>query len=159
MRESVFSILGPLEGRSFLDGCSGSGVLALEAHSRGASPVVCVERDRSKGPVLLRNLAIASERIQCHFVPAERFIARSTRSYSIVFLDPPFPYAHKPELVMAAATAGLVEEGGLLLIHHPAEDALPDRCGILSVVDVRAYGRSTVTFYRPVSDQPAGEGA
>ncbi|MFW6253274.1 MAG: RsmD family RNA methyltransferase, partial [bacterium] len=36
MRESMFSILGPLHGRSFLDLFGGSGIVALEAVSRGA---------------------------------------------------------------------------------------------------------------------------
>ena len=47
MRESVFAILGDLTGLSFLDLFSGSGIIALEAASRGAHPVVCVERDRA----------------------------------------------------------------------------------------------------------------
>ena len=38
MRESVFAILGDLSGRSFLDIFSGSGIIALEAASRGADP-------------------------------------------------------------------------------------------------------------------------
>ncbi|HOX18306.1 MAG TPA: RsmD family RNA methyltransferase, partial [Spirochaetales bacterium] len=41
MRESVFAVLGDLSGMSFLDLFAGSGVLGLEAASRGASRVVC----------------------------------------------------------------------------------------------------------------------
>ncbi len=45
MRESMFSILGPLDGFSFLDLFTGSGLVGLEAWSRGARPVVLVEKD------------------------------------------------------------------------------------------------------------------
>ena len=48
MRESLFSILGPLDGTSFLDLFSGSGCVAIEAASRGASPIHLVEGDRGK---------------------------------------------------------------------------------------------------------------
>ena len=48
MRESLFSILGPLEGMSFLDLFSGSGCVGIEAASRGASLVHLVEKDRQK---------------------------------------------------------------------------------------------------------------
>ena len=46
MRESVFAVLGPLNGASFLDLFSGSGTIAIEAVSRGASSVELVEKDR-----------------------------------------------------------------------------------------------------------------
>ena len=48
MRESLFSILGDLSGRSFLDLFSGSGLVGLEAASRGADPVDLVEKDPGK---------------------------------------------------------------------------------------------------------------
>jgi len=147
MRESLFSILGPLDGRSFLDLFSGSGIVALEAASRGASPVACVERDRAKLSLLIRNVSMAPERIDCHCVPVERFVLRCDRSYSIVFCDPPFPYAHKADLVRSIADRGLVEPGGLLLIHYPSEDVLPEAHGSLTMTDERSYGRSTVRFY------------
>jgi len=147
MRESLFSILGPLDGRSFLDLFSGSGIVALEAASRGASPVSCVERDRAKLGLLIQNVSMAPERIDCHCVPVERFVLRYERSFSVVFCDPPFPYAHKPELVRSIADKGLVEPGGLLLIHYPAEELMPQSHGDLAMVDEREYGRSVVRFY------------
>ena len=151
MRESLFSILGPLQGRSFLDLFSGSGIIALEAASRGASPVDCVERDRGKLSLLIRNVSIAPERISCHCVPVERFVLRCERRFSIVFCDPPFPYAHKAELVRSISERGLIEPGGSLLIHYPSEDTMPESCGDLSMKDEREYGRSIVRFYeRPM---------
>lgn len=148
MRESFFGILGDLHGRSFLDLFSGSGIVALEASSRGADPVHCVERDRPKFPVLLRNVGMAERRIECHCMPVERFILRATEGFSVVFCDPPFPYAHKAALVASIAERGLVEPGGLLLIHYPKGDALPERAGELALEDEREYGRSQLRFYR-----------
>jgi 16S rRNA (guanine966-N2)-methyltransferase len=152
MRESLFSILGCLDGYSFLDLFSGSGIIALEASSRGASPVHCVERDRDKLSLLIRNVSIAEERIACHCVPVERFILRSERAYSIIFCDPPFPYAHKAELVRSIDERGILEPGGRLLMHFPAEETLPGSHGGLTMTDERSYGRSTVRFYTRIAD-------
>jgi 16S rRNA (guanine(966)-N(2))-methyltransferase RsmD len=160
MRESLFSILGPLSGSSFLDLFSGSGVIALEASSRGADPVYCVERDRGKLGLLIKNVSMAKNRIECKCVPVERFILRCERAFSIVFCDPPFPYAHKSGIVMSIAEKGLVEAGGLLLIHYPSEETLPDACGDLMKIDEREYGRSIVRFYKRAAIEaatPAGE--
>jgi 16S rRNA (guanine(966)-N(2))-methyltransferase RsmD len=148
MRESVFAILGDLEGLSFLDLFSGSGIIALEAASRGASPVACVEKDPAKFPVLIRNVSIADERIECKSMPVERFILRNSTPYSIVFCDPPFPYRYRADLLRSLADGPTSAPGGLVVIHYPAEDPLPDAIGPLHREDERVYGRSRVRFYR-----------
>jgi 16S rRNA (guanine966-N2)-methyltransferase len=152
MRESVFAILGDLTGLSFLDLFAGSGIIALEASSRGASPVACVEKDPAKFPLLLRNVAIADERIECKSMPAERFLLRNRIPYSIVFCDPPFPYRYRLELVQSLAEGPTSPPGGLVVIHYPAEDPLPNVCKALVVEDERSYGRSRVRFYRKTVD-------
>ena len=148
MRESLFAILGDLEGQSFLDLFSGSGILALEAASRGAHPVVCVEKDREKFPLLLKNVSLSERRIECHSMPVERFLLRNKFPFSIVFLDPPFPYEHRRDLLEKLASGPSLVEGGLVLIHYPREDRLPESLDRLQIEDVREYGRSIVRFYR-----------
>lgn len=148
MRESVFAVLGDLTGLSFLDLFSGSGILALEAASRGADPVLCVERDRAKFPILLRNVSISETRIECKALPVELFLARNKTAYDVAFLDPPFPYAYKLDLLKSIAQGASLKPGGLLLIHFPREDRLPREVGILRTEDERVYGRSIVRFYR-----------
>lgn len=153
MRESVFAVLGDLEGLSFLDLFSGSGILALEAASRGARPIVCVERDRAKFPALLRNVAIAADqRIECKALPVELFLARNRRPFDIVFLDPPFPYAYKLDILRALDASASLARGGLALIHFPREERLPKQFDSLETEDERGYGRSVVRFYRKRSD-------
>jgi 16S rRNA (guanine966-N2)-methyltransferase len=148
MRESVFAVLGDLTGLSFLDLFSGSGIIALEAASRGASPVACVEKDPGKFALLLRNVSIATERIDCKSMPVERFILRNKTGFSVVFLDPPFPYRYRVELLSSLADGPSAAPGGLVLLHYPAEDAPPDAIGALVMEDEREYGRSRVRFYR-----------
>jgi 16S rRNA (guanine(966)-N(2))-methyltransferase RsmD len=154
MRESLFSILGPLDGLSFLDLFAGSGIIALESASRGATPVHCVERDRDKLGLLIKNVSLSKERIQCHCVPVERFILRSEISFDIIFCDPPFPYAHKADIIRSINDTGILNPGGRLLIHFPAEEILPDELGALKKYDERAYGRSLVRFYSFEEDDP-----
>ncbi|GAB1481248.1 hypothetical protein MASR2M78_00630 [Treponema sp.] len=99
MRESVFAVLGDLTGKSFLDVFTGSGIIALEASSRGAAPVEAIEMDPLKRATLLKNVSIAPIRINCHFIAAELYIKRAKKSFDLIFCDPPFPYAYKKELL------------------------------------------------------------
>ena len=152
MRESLFSILGPLDGFAVLDLFSGSGIMALEAISRGATSATLVERDRKKRAVIMENLELAAEsgcrQPRLVIAPVESFVARGKASYDLIYLDPPFNYRHKADLIRRIAAAGLLDEDGTLVIHYPAEDALPDEIGDLVRCDERHYGRSTVRFYR-----------
>ena len=55
MREAIFSMIGQnLEGCSFLDAFGGSGIMGLEARSRGAHPVLIVENNRASFRVILK---------------------------------------------------------------------------------------------------------
>lgn len=152
MRESVFAILSPsLAGKSFLDLFSGSGTIAIEAVSHGAAKVTLCEMDRAKAPVIFRNVRMAEEagvRIQCHFMAVELFLKRCRDSFDFIFLDPPFPYRFREELIQTAADRHLLTESGTLLVHYPAEDALPETISSLALADRRTYGRSTVSFYQ-----------
>lgn len=151
MRESLFNILAPyLTGKSFLDLFSGSGTIALEAVSHGASDVTLCEMDRAKANVIFKNVKMAEEvgvKVKCHFMPVERFLLRAKQSWDFIFLDPPFPYKYRLQLLQTISEKNLLNEGGKVLIHFPKEDMLPETIGNLKRTDIREYGRSTVFFY------------
>ncbi|MDR1248321.1 MAG: RsmD family RNA methyltransferase, partial [Treponema sp.] len=105
MRESVFGALGDLTGYSFLDLFSGSGIIALEAASRGANPVEAVEIDSIKRKTLIDNVSISPTRIQCHFMAAELYVRRARKQFDLIFCDPPFPYTFRWELAASIAAS------------------------------------------------------
>jgi 16S rRNA (guanine(966)-N(2))-methyltransferase RsmD len=147
MRESVFACLGDISGLSFLDIFTGSGIIALEAASRGAAVVEAVEQDKLKKKTILENVSISPFRINCRFMPAELYVKRAKSSFDIVFLDPPFPYLYKWELVANTASSVLVKNKSRILIHRPRNDYLKTDIQYLEKSDTREYGRSVVDFF------------
>jgi 16S rRNA (guanine966-N2)-methyltransferase len=146
MRQSLFQILGDLSGCGFLDLFSGSGIIAIEAASRGARPLVLVERDPRKRATLLRNVAFVEAPVEVLTMPVERFLRQDTRTFAYAFLDPPFAFEGK-EAVLDAAAGHLVS-GGIAMMHlHRAEALATDRPG-LEEIDRREYGQSLVVFWR-----------
>jgi 16S rRNA G966 N2-methylase RsmD len=144
MRESVFGALGDLSGTSFLDLFAGSGIIALEAASRGASYLEAVEMDPLKRGILLENAALSPVRIHCRFMAAELYVQRARRSFTYIFCDPPFTYRFKWNLVRAIAASPLMGEGTRLLLHRPREDSWDTPIPNLGKEDSRHYGRSVV---------------
>ncbi|MBP5359280.1 MAG: 16S rRNA (guanine(966)-N(2))-methyltransferase RsmD [Treponema sp.] len=157
MRESIFDIIGPsLPGKSFLDLFSGSGTIAIEAVSHGASSVSLCEMDKSKARIVLKNVAMCEEvgvRVNCHFMAVELFLKRCKEKFDYIFFDPPFPYKYRKELLETADARSMLNPGGTLLIHYPHEDPLPEKIGNLERTDHRVYGRSIVDFYKNLQNQ------
>ncbi len=148
MRESLFAILGDLTGNSFLDLFSGSGLVGIEAASRGASPVVLVEKDHGKRGVIMKNLSMVEEETRLFMMPVERFLHLSKESFDIIYLDPPFAMPGKDSLIARIDGLRLLKPQGLLILHHPKEDRIPEEIGGLELYDRRTYGRSILVFMR-----------
>jgi 16S rRNA (guanine(966)-N(2))-methyltransferase RsmD len=149
MRESVFACLGDISQRSFLDLFTGSGIIALEAASRGAVYIEAVENDPLKRKTLLQNVSISPVRIHCRFISAELYVQRAKRDFDIIFLDPPFPYQHKWDLVARIASSSIISHESTLLLHRPKEDFKNNNKNENIIhVDSRVYGRSVVDFFR-----------
>ena len=158
MRESLFSILGNLYGISFLDLFSGSGIVGIEAASRGASSVTFVEMDRIKKAVLQENAKIAENcKTEIFIIPVERFIFLTKNKFDIIFLDPPFPFKKKQGLIDFISNKKILNPQGLVIIHHPSEEVWPDKIDTLTLEDKRKYGRSILLFYRNEEQDSSSE--
>ena len=154
MRESVFACLGDLSGMSFLDLFTGSGIIALEAASRGAVYIEAVENDPLKKKNLLENVSISPVRINCRFMNAELYVLRAKRQFDFIFLDPPFPYRHKWDLVARVAGSPLVSNESVIMIHRPRQDYQKEPIDTLQKRDSREYGRSVVDFFNITINKP-----
>jgi 16S rRNA (guanine966-N2)-methyltransferase len=114
VRETLFNWLGQdLTGRSTLDLYAGSGVLSLEALSRGAALAVAVERDARLIAALRENAAMLGlSGLETARADAQAFVTRETREFDVIFLDPPF--ADDPWSWLLPACAGRLAAGGLI---------------------------------------------
>ena len=110
VRETLFNWLQPwLPGARCLDLFAGSGVLALEALSRGAERVVAVEREaRLAAELRERARLLDAEGLQVVCMEAAAFLDGPATPFDILFLDPPYGHGWLPRLMPR------LEEGGWL---------------------------------------------
>ena len=94
VRETLFNWLQTFTaGSRFLELYAGSGLLGMEALSRGAGKVTFIERDRETLTVLatnLRQLGAEPERYECIKADARAWLASQSAQFDIILLDPPF---------------------------------------------------------------------
>lgn len=149
VRESLFSILdNKIQGAKFLDLFGGSGIMSIEAVSRGAGKGILIEKDKGKIPVILQNLSLCpKEKIECHFISAELFLKRTKETFDIIYCDPPFNYNYHMDLLKIFSEGKILNNGGIVLMHHPKEKPLPEFTGKLKRGETKKYGRSILDIY------------
>jgi 16S rRNA (guanine966-N2)-methyltransferase len=131
VRETLFNWLGQdLHGACTLDPFAGSGALSLEAVSRGATLAVAVDRKME----LVRALdatgrMLGATGLETHCADAQAFLARETRLFDVVFLDPPFTAPTWEKLLPAAASR--VAADGALYIEAATPVAAPSGFAIV----------------------------
>jgi 16S rRNA (guanine(966)-N(2))-methyltransferase RsmD len=92
VRETLFNWLGQdLSGWKCLDLFAGSGILGLEAASRGAAHVTLVEQNRRVFSQLQRNAGIFDcPRLRLVCDDALKFVRSEKTAYDLVLMDPPY---------------------------------------------------------------------
>lgn len=155
MRETVFNILfRSVEGARFLDICSGSGAVAIEALSRGAAYAVMIESSARAVRAISENLRHCAIEPECVQIVAQdalvalRALARKQACYELIYFDPPYKsHIYTPVLELIAGSS-LLAEDGLLMVEHWSKAEMPEEVGSLRRYRVVRQGESSVSFYR-----------
>ncbi len=147
VREALFSVVGhDLSGVRVLDAFGGSGLLGLEAWSRGAIVTVVV-RDRTALQAIRANAAALGAAIDIRAGDV-RALAKTLPPFDGVLADPPYDVAaeHAGEILSQLAL-------GWLVLESAATVDAPAPCAGLLLDRRRRYGGTMLTVYRrPVAE-------
>jgi 16S rRNA (guanine966-N2)-methyltransferase len=145
IRGALFNSVGDIEGQTFLDAFAGTGAVAIEALSRGATGVHAVEINADTFDVLKHNrdLVTDEETMQVHRANIKTWLKNQDKLFDIVVADPPYDNVSMNALDVVAR---YVEVGGLLILSlPPAEHMKLD--GYVKL-DEKRYGNAKLVFYR-----------
>jgi 16S rRNA (guanine966-N2)-methyltransferase len=149
VREAVFSALGDIEGARVLDLYCGTGALAIEALSRGASHATLVDRNLRAALGNVENLGLG-DRVELVRSEVLAWLARGTRneergtSFDLIFIDPPYKLADRlgPELDLHLSQH--LAKGGRVIAESAARRPLALS---LPLLRERRYGGTLVTVH------------
>jgi 16S rRNA (guanine966-N2)-methyltransferase len=158
VREALFGILasaGVIEAARVLDLYAGTGALAIEALSRGAARATLVESSRHAIAALRANVAALGLEDCAHLVAGEvgHVTGRISRAgpFDLVLADPPWSMVEGG--VAGAALSDLIQTGAIsphawVVLEHSSRTTPPDHDSLVRL-DVRLYGDTALTFYKP----------
>ncbi len=150
MRQALFNILrNNLEGARFLDLFAGTGLMGMEALSRGAGSLVCVEENKRLARGIeadLKRLGFEGEVI-CADVRKVLPVLEPD-SFDIIYADPPYGSRLYASVLHGVGKHELLSPDGVLVIEHAAKVELESEKDNLVEFDRRHYGQSSFSFFR-----------
>lgn len=143
VRGALFNTLGDISGLRVLDAFAGSGALAFEAASRGASYVIAIEKDTAASKIIANNIKKLglSDSVKLVKAGAGAWLETDDSSFDVALLDPPYDNLQPNLLKILAARANLV----VLSLPPSSEFELGSGFKLLAS---KNYGDATLTFYR-----------
>ncbi|MBX9570041.1 MAG: 16S rRNA (guanine(966)-N(2))-methyltransferase RsmD [Candidatus Obscuribacterales bacterium] len=152
VRQAFFNILGnKIYGCRFLDLCAGTGLMGIEALSRGAASLISVEVDKTFAKQIQTNLkhlgyADQSEVISTH---VERALPLLTeKSFDIIFADPPYKDRLVKKLPNLIGQFNLLDDGVFILEHLKSTTPEVSEDSPLALTSTRNYGQTSISFYQ-----------
>lgn len=145
VRESLFQLIGPVDGARVLDLYAGSGALGLEALSRGAASATLVDSGREAVRAIERNIEkLGLEKARAVRADATRFVASTTDTYDVVFLDPPYEMVESLRMRLADSLPRALAHTAVVAYETAAGD-VPDLP--LARRLTRRYGSTQITIF------------
>lgn len=126
VRETLFNWLTPvIVDSTVLDLYAGSGILGLEALSRGAGHATFVERNSRLCAGLANNISLlgAAEHTAALRQSVEVYLKNQARRFDIVFADPPYADADHAGLCTLLGERGFLADGAHIYLESAARTA------------------------------------
>jgi 16S rRNA (guanine966-N2)-methyltransferase len=151
VRETLFSMLtsrlGSFEGLTVLDLFAGSGALALEALSRGASRAYLVERDGAAREAITGNIAKfgASATLIGNDATA---LPAAAQPCDVVFLDPPYGEALAAPALASALAKGWIAPSAWISVETGLKETI--EAPGFTLETNRKVGKAMLHLLRPL---------
>lgn len=165
VRKSLFDILQPhMGGARVLDLFSGTGVIALEAFSRGAASVLSIDADAQA----LNAARMNHQKICPHesyrvirgdvreWIPR---LVKQEKPFDVIGITPPYGecLAGQTLALLDAHPQWLLPET-VIFVQRDSQESLEREWKALEHVRTRSYGRTVLEFFLPIEEFPTGGG-
>ena len=138
---TLFSILGEFEGKSFLDMFGGSGIMGLEALSRGFKEAVTFEKNPKAVSIIRKNYETLGLRPNIKAGDSLKLIKTVDHFFDVIYIDPPYQSGFYENVIKS------VSDCSIIIAEHstPFDFDIP---GKISVIKTKNYGGKMLTFFQ-----------
>lgn len=155
VKESVFaSIQERIPDSIVLDLFAGSGNLGIEAISNGANKCYFVDFNKECIGVIKDNIKTFQIEEQCtifklDYREALKYFKNNNVQFDIIFIDPPYRYHIKNELLKLIMDYQLLSDDGIIIFEYQEQEEL-DNSISLELIRNKKYGDKYISIYQSI---------
>ena len=135
---SLYSEFSTFENKTFLDMFGGSGIMGLEALSRGFKSVTVFEKNRQSAEIIKNNYKTLGLKPNLMIGDSLKLIQKITDNFDVIYIDPPY-------------TSGVYEQcltkihnANIIILEHSAEVGTTG----YNIIKQKKYGDTYITFLK-----------
>jgi len=144
VKQAVFNMIFDVSNKVFLDVFSGSGQMAIEALSRGASHAYVIESNNNAMMIILENASTIGCQKNITFIERDvfsRYLNDFTHKVDMIFMDPPYDFKVTEKLFHS------LPEASICIIETHKDTKLEETYKHFKKVKERLYGIKKITYY------------
>ena len=134
---TLYSIIGDFEGKTFLDVFGGSGIMGLEALSRGFNRVKVFEKNPKVAQILKKNYQTVGLKPDLTIGDSTKLILKTDEIFDVVYIDPPYMSGIYEDILSKV-------KGNIIIVEHSETIEFDG----YEVLKQKNYGGKIVSFLR-----------
>ena len=134
---TLYSIIGNFEGKTFLDVFGGSGIMGLEALSRGFGKVKVFEKNPKVAQILKKNYQTVGLKPDLTIGDSTKLILKTDEIFDVVYIDPPYMSGIYEDILSKV-------KGNIIIVEHSETIEFDG----YEVLKQKNYGGKIVSFLR-----------
>ena len=134
---TLYSIIGDFESKSFLDVFGGSGIMGLEALSRGFSRIKVFEKNPKVAQILKKNYQTVGLKPDLTIGDSTKLILKTDEIFDVVYIDPPYMSGIYEDILSKV-------KGNIIIVEHSETIEFDG----YEVLKQKNYGGKIVSFLR-----------
>lgn len=152
IRESLFNVLqNEITDASFLDVFAGSGIVGIEAASRGAKEVIFIEKNPKHYKLLKENLSNINFANKTFLADSCNILEKFNEKYfDIIFSDPPYKTDLNNKILEIVSRKKLLKNGGWLILECNKDEDFTEKiksCNF-ELIKEKCYGDTKVLYLK-----------
>ena len=156
VKESLFaSIQDYISEAVVLDLFAGSGNLGIEAISNGADRCYFVDYNRECIKVIKDNIRTFNIESDCiilekDYQDALKYLSSNNTKFDIIFIDPPYKYNIKNELLNNIIDKNILNDNGIVVFEYSTDEVLENESNF-KLIKNKKYGDKYISVYQKLS--------
>ena len=151
IRESIFNMLSAFtdfENSKFLDMFSGSGIISLEAVSRGFEKVVSIEKNYKTAKLIKENFLSLGIEPNLIIKDSVKAVDTLNDKFDVIYLDPPYENTELYEKALnKIIEKNFLSENGIIIVEKQKNIEFKIPSGY-SLIKDKIYGDVKIEFYK-----------